>query len=69
MTARVSFCEHKTTCLPCECFPLRILWRIYSEQLCNGGRDIDVVDFFQTAALEVGPAGVEYGFILGSRGL
>jgi hypothetical protein len=38
---------------------VRILWRVYSEQLCNGGRDIDVVDFFQAAALEIRSGGGE----------
>jgi len=46
-------------------FPLRIFWWFYFQQFRNGGRDVDIVNILQAAALEVWPGGIEDGLRLG----
>ena len=46
-------------------FALRILGRIYSEELGDGRSDIDVVNVFQGSSLEVRAGGIKYRLHLG----
>jgi hypothetical protein len=46
-------------------FALRILWRVYSEELCDRRGDVDVVDFLEGSPREVWATSVEYGLHLG----
>jgi hypothetical protein len=57
MTITGTYCEdHELPDLGANLFPLRVLWRIYSEELGDGRSDIDVVDVFSVRRLKFGPA-------------